>query len=326
MKNTLLPTRTLILRLIAVCALLAPMCPAATVWTGPNITFTKSTATPADTIITGKVVLRRQSSKWLINLAAGETSATATSPKDTEWAFGDIANFATLTYQTMGALHNQAAGNMQAFLVNRPMVLHLINEDIYISIKFTTWGRFGVGTVAYTRSTAPAVVAPTVSITSPADGAVFAAPANISLTANATVSGGTVTNVEYFAGTTSLGRATTAPFSVTGNLPAAGQFALTAVATAGGVSTTSAPVNISVVQPVDVTSTPPAIDNGSISFNYSVNPGLTYVVQASSDLGSASNWTSINTNTPSSSPATFSEPFSARTTARFFRIGRLANP
>ncbi|MDB6038656.1 MAG: Chitinase, partial [Verrucomicrobiales bacterium] len=179
----------------------------------------------------------------LYNKAAGETGAGSVSPKDTMWAFGSIDNATTLSYKTMESLRN---GNLAGRIVNQPMVVHLVAEDIYFSIKFTTWGKSGAGTVSYTRSTPAAAVAPTVSITSPSNGTSFSAPASINLTATATVTGGTVTNVEYFAGTTSLGHATASPFNVTANLTTPGSYALTAVATASGVSGTSPVVNISV--------------------------------------------------------------------------------
>src|SRR5271169_2681379 len=52
------------------------------------------------------------------------------------------------------------------------------------------------GLVTVVEITAPT---PTVSITNPIDGAVFAAPANLAIAADAAVSSGTVTNVQFFA-------------------------------------------------------------------------------------------------------------------------------
>jgi len=308
---------------IVLFALLALSSRAATIWTGPNITFTKSGSVTSDTIVPGKVVLKRNASGVLVNTAAGETFPGTTSPKDTLWAFGTLANFSTLTYQSMDSLRN---GNLSARIVNQNMVVHLINEDIYFSIKFTTWGMHGAGTVSYVRSTAPVSTAPTVSIATPANGTVYASPAAIALTANATVAGGTVTNVEYFAGTVSLGKAGTSPFAVTGNLTTPGSYALTAVATASGVSSTSAVVNVTVIAPVDVSLTTPTLVGNTFSFNYSANAGLRYRVESASNLSSLANWTPIVTNTPASGTATYSETFSPANPARFFRVGRLANP
>lgn len=259
------------LSLLLLAVSVSPSMPGATIWTGPNITWTKSGATPADTIIEGKVVLTRGSRDVLYNKAAGETSAGSVSPKDTLWAFGTIDNATTLTYKTLESLRN---GNLASRIVNQPMVVHLVAEDIYFSIKFTTWGTHGVGTVAYVRSTPAAAVAPTVSITSPSNGASFSAPASVTLTANATVTGGTVTNVEYFAGTTSLGHATVSPFNVTASLTTPGSYALTAVATANGVSGTSPVVNIQVTAVTAPVVTITAPSEGSV-FATPANVGLT---------------------------------------------------
>ncbi|MES3001197.1 MAG: Ig-like domain-containing protein [Pseudomonadota bacterium] len=88
---------------------------------------------------------------------------------------------------------------------------------------------------------------PTVSITSPASGATFTAPANIALTAVAADANGTVTQVAYYRGTTLIGTATSAPYSVTWSNVAAGSYSLTAKATDnGGAVTTSAAVAITV--------------------------------------------------------------------------------
>jgi hypothetical protein len=240
------------------------------------------------------------------------------------WAFGTFASHGP--FQTMEAWRAQASLNLSGLLLNKQMVMWITNDDIFVSIMFTTWGRFGSGTVAYTRSTPPTSVPPTVSITNPAPGAVFAAPASVALRANATVSGGTVTNVEYFTGTTSLGRATVSPFSVTGNLPNPGSYNLKAVATASGVSATSAVVNITVVAAALVSLTPPTLSGGIFGFDYNVDPGLRYVVERATSLGGAGlpDWVSLTTNVPASSPAHFSE--GVTNSARFYRVGRLPNP
>ena len=89
--------------------------------------------------------------------------------------------------------------------------------------------------------------APSVSITSPLSGASFTAPANVTISANASDANGTVTSVEFFAGATSLGIDTTSPFSITSLGMPAGSYSLTAKATDNlGSFTVSAPVAITV--------------------------------------------------------------------------------
>lgn len=88
---------------------------------------------------------------------------------------------------------------------------------------------------------------PTVALTAPANGATFTAGATITVTANAADANGTVTQVQFFRGNTSLGIDTTSPYSATWTNAAAGSYAITAVATDNaGATTTSATANITV--------------------------------------------------------------------------------
>lgn len=90
---------------------------------------------------------------------------------------------------------------------------------------------------------------PSVSVTNPSSGAVFAAPANITIGAAATSSNGFVTIVEFFNGTNNLGSDTTSPYAVNWNSVPAGNYAITAVAQDNsGLRATSAPVNVTVSQ------------------------------------------------------------------------------
>lgn len=124
------------------------------------------------------------------------------------------------------------------------------------------------------------IVAPPVRITSPANHATFYAPVDIPIFAYARFSGylssptsplgATVTNVEFFTGTNDLGSGinlgstssvptyanfvTVRPIPRLGNIycltwsnPPTGVFALTAVAKGGGLSKTSAPVNVTIL-------------------------------------------------------------------------------
>ncbi len=97
---------------------------------------------------------------------------------------------------------------------------------------------------------------PSISITSPTEGAGFTAPANIPITVSATDPDGTVKQVEYFANGSPIGVTNVAPFGMTWSNVAAGSYALTARATDDrNGQTTSAPVNISVIPP----NQPPAV-------------------------------------------------------------------
>ncbi|MCX6865712.1 MAG: Ig-like domain-containing protein [Verrucomicrobia bacterium] len=88
---------------------------------------------------------------------------------------------------------------------------------------------------------------PTATLTAPAAGATFDAPATVNLTATATDTDGTISKVEFFNGATKLGEDTTDPYEFSWNNVVTGSYALTAVATdnLAGTATSSA-VNITV--------------------------------------------------------------------------------
>ncbi|WP_159090783.1 M12 family metallopeptidase [Aquimarina aquimarini] len=89
--------------------------------------------------------------------------------------------------------------------------------------------------------------APTVSITSPSNGATFAQGATVSIRASASDSDGSVTKVEFYRGSTKLGEDRSSPYSYNWNNSTSGTHNLTAVATDNkGKSTTSSRVRITV--------------------------------------------------------------------------------
>jgi hypothetical protein len=88
---------------------------------------------------------------------------------------------------------------------------------------------------------------PTVSISSPANGATFTAPASVTINATAADSDGTISSVAFYQGSTLLGTDTSSPYSYTWSNVAAGSYSLTARATDnGGAVTTSTAVGITV--------------------------------------------------------------------------------
>jgi hypothetical protein len=92
---------------------------------------------------------------------------------------------------------------------------------------------------------------PSVSLTFPANGATFTAPASIAITATAADADGSVTKVAFYAGSTLLGTDSASPYTLTWSNVAAGSYALTAVATDNaGAATTSQPVTVTVSSPL----------------------------------------------------------------------------
>lgn len=295
-----------------------------TFWSGPNTNFSQtafSSPPKADVLLPGKVSLTRNVSHWLYNTNVDVFGAAPGTPSDTEWAFGALTNWNHLTYRSFDSFRNGDLSGVLVTIPPSPMVCHLINEDIYLSVTFTSWPQGG-GLISYTRSTPAAVLpSPTVSITNPAPNTVFSAPANVKISATATVSGGTVTNVSFFGNNSLLGSKQSSPFTITANALAAGAYNLTAVATAGGISSTSAVVAISVVAPVATSLSGSTAVNNQFSFSYATTPGLKYVVEGSSNLV---NWTPLVTNVATGNPSVFTNTISAGDD--YFRVGRLPNP
>src|SRR5262249_40484795 len=91
-----------------------------------------------------------------------------------------------------------------------------------------------------------------------------------------------------------------------------------------GATNTSTNITFTVVTPVAVTLTNPALLSATqFKFTYSANPGLRYVVERSSTL--PNNFLALMTNTAASSSVTFTDS-AAGLAAGFYRVGRLPNP
>lgn len=135
-------------------------------WTGSTITFTKTnnadwTLEANQDRITNNVWITRANSQSIFNISdINDTSSgdcRGTSPSDTEWAFGTIADgVGTLMFDTF--LGGNFADCAPPSVLNRNAVLHLITDDIYIDIKFLSWSSGGSGGgISYQRSTENAV-------------------------------------------------------------------------------------------------------------------------------------------------------------------------
>jgi hypothetical protein len=159
--------------LLAIVALAGPASlSAATVWaTGaPGITavtFTKpASADPfvANDPITSLVVLSRGDEQGLFNIVTETVHILDLSPAGTEWAFAELngnpatigaADFASLTFTDWrNALGGR--GSLLSNIENRPGVVHLLDEDIYLDLTFTDFGGPGSGgRFTYIRTAGP---------------------------------------------------------------------------------------------------------------------------------------------------------------------------
>jgi hypothetical protein len=136
---------------------------APTIWGGPTTTFSKpSGADPAlpihQDMLTPSVALTRGLSQGMFNIRA-EAAFSTSSPLGTLWATninnpGDTiaaTNWAALEFTTWTAAYGGSIANN---ILNRNAVVHLVDDDIYLDLRFTTFaGGAANGAFAYQRST-----------------------------------------------------------------------------------------------------------------------------------------------------------------------------
>lgn len=168
----------------------------------------------------------------------------------TEWNFKTKANWSTSS--TVRDAWKADLDTMHAYLKTR--VVTVCSYRLLQSSSEGGWPGFMLANSSYTpyqpfynMYRAWTNTAPTVSLTSPAGGSSFTAPASISLAAQAADSGGAVSKVEFFEGTNKLGEDTSAPYEFIWSNVAAGTYSLSAKATddLGAIATSSA-VGVSV--------------------------------------------------------------------------------
>jgi hypothetical protein len=115
-------------------------------------------------------------------------------------------------------------------------------------------GKIYVDNIKFTWPASPNLP-PSVTLTSPLNNQRFTVPANVAVSATATDADGTISRVDFYAGSTLIGTSTTAPYSFTWSGASPGSYTLSAIATDNvGVSANSAPVTIAVDGATSVTS------------------------------------------------------------------------
>jgi plastocyanin len=165
---------------------------------------------------------------------------------------------------------------------------------------------------------------PVVALTNPPTGITRAEPATITLGASASDPDGSVTNVQFFSGTTALGSDTSSPYSFTVSNLAAGTYDFTAKATDNlGLSKTSAVVTVFVVTPGTI-----VFDNnltlvgGNLPLRVTVTPGLSYAIDYTTTF---TNWVPFTNFVATNSVMSFASP-TTENDRRFFRARLLPNP
>ena len=125
----------------------------ATIWTGSKLTFSKAdgadhTQSASQDRLTSNVWITRASGGGQIfNIVKENAANQGTSPVGTAWAIGNINDIDNLTFRSF----RPAVGKPKQ-VVGKNLVMHLIDDNIYLSVKFTSWSQNKRGGFAYERS------------------------------------------------------------------------------------------------------------------------------------------------------------------------------
>ena len=155
-----------------------------------------------------------------------------------------------------------------------------------VAANATATPRVGTLTIAGQTVTVTQAAAtnmpPSVQLTSPASGAVFTAPASVTLAATANDSDGAIANVEFYVNALLVGSTGTAPYSIPWTSVTAGSYTVTAVAVDNsGAKTTSASVSITVAAPSNA---PPTVQiTNPIDNSSTTSPANVTIAATASD-------------------------------------------
>ena len=302
------------------------------IWTqvaGPSLTLTNANAATASFIAPATLVDAVLSFKLTVtdNVGASTSATTNVTVKHVNVVSSTInltspvANSAYTQWSNVSLTADavSATGSIAKvdFYANDGTTNALIGTDTYPPFNMTwntgTGGNYQITAVATDNlgvqttslaSSIKVVVAPTISLISPANNAVAQAPGSFTFTANVQTLG-SIAQVDFYNGTTLLGSAMSAPYSYNWSNIAAGSYTLSAKAIDSmGQSGTSNYLNV-------IVATPPYVSLSSPLSNTSVvAPGsLTLTAQAwgmSSGLSSVSFYNgSVLLGTSTSAPYSY---------------------
>ena len=126
----------------------------ATIWTGADLTFTKADgADPTleanqDRLTDNVWITRGNGGGQIFNVQSESSADKDNSPSGTRWAIGNINNIDQLQFQRF----RDAVGSPRD-VVGEDLVLFLQEDNIYLSVRFTSWSQGGEGGFSYMRST-----------------------------------------------------------------------------------------------------------------------------------------------------------------------------
>lgn len=123
------------------------------IWNGPIKFFEKKDNTNQlekanqDSITENVIITRGNGGGQIFNIAKENEADKYKSPIGTEWAIGSLNQIDSLVFKDF-----RLAVKPQ-YVVGKKLVLHLIEEDIYLSVEFKSWSSGKKGGFSYERST-----------------------------------------------------------------------------------------------------------------------------------------------------------------------------
>ncbi len=150
--------RTWVLALLASAIIANAVQAAPLVYTGHTVSFSKAafadhTLSANQDRILSDIIITRAESQGIFNIAQEASFGLGMSPLGTAWAFPNNNPMATLSASNWSALTfedwqtaNGGAGGGPPATVDQDAVLYLVDQDIYLDIRFTFWSTgFGTG-------------------------------------------------------------------------------------------------------------------------------------------------------------------------------------
>tara|TARA_B100001057_G_C22715603_1_gene897578 strand:- start:446 stop:922 length:477 start_codon:yes stop_codon:yes gene_type:complete len=122
------------------------------IWDGPTVVFSKAdgadfTLESNQDRITSNVWITRGNGGQIFNIAKENSADKGDSPIGTLWAKGNINNIDNLTFQPF-----RLGAGQPKDVVGTDLVLFLVEDNVYLSVKFTSWSQGQKGGFAYERS------------------------------------------------------------------------------------------------------------------------------------------------------------------------------
>jgi Bacterial Ig domain len=239
----------------------------------------------------------------LISAGRASSSVNLTWNADTD---PDIAGYYVYSGTSSGVYTQETdVGNVTSATIG-----NLSGENTFFAVSaYDNWG------LQSPQSAEIAVQTPAVSFAGISSGLSFNSGAPITLSTTASESGGSITTVNFFRGSTQIGASGGAPYTFVWTGAPVGTSVITAVAYDTNGSSTSTQITVNVV-PFGVTSMG-FMGNGSFQLNVTGAIGKMNALYYSTDL---QNWTLVSSAVNTTGTLAIADPGAAGSPQRFYRV------